>query len=496
MSRSRVFLSLALVAATALVSTPVPLARAAAPRAAAVGSTIVLAWNDLGMHCINRYHADFSVLPPFNNLYAQVIRRGDANTPPQLLTSGVTLEYSIPGNTTSYAKTDFWTYAPALFGVSLPNDIGLTGKGLTGSLDLSGTAFSARGIPVTPWPDADFVNEHPFQNALVVARDAAYGVELARSTPVIPVSAEIGCVSTGCHSSVNSIVNGHEPVTGYDPNVRPILCAKCHASPALGTTGRPDAYYFSFRIHDAHQFLDQARTGTAVCYACHPGSQSQCLRGAMSVRHGLVCQDCHGGMLQVSSTIEHNGRVPWVNEPRCGDCHTAAYAENTGTLFRNSFGHGGVMCEGCHNSTHADVPARDDQDNANAIALQGYAGPLKNCAVCHGMLPAGGGPHGLDVTAVEHELLDGARPLRAFPNPMRTACAIEAPMHGADAGRLLVHDAQGRVVRLLEPAVAGGVARARWDGTDARGARVAPGTYFVRWQQAGSRAATRLTVVE
>jgi hypothetical protein len=78
-----------------------------------------------------------------------------------------------------------------------------------------------------------------------------------------------------------------------------------------------------------------------------------------------------------------------VQEPRCGTCHLANYAENTGTLFRNSFGHGGVMCEGCHNSTHADVPARDDQDNANSVALQGYAGPLKNCAVCHGVLGDG-----------------------------------------------------------------------------------------------------------
>jgi hypothetical protein len=38
---------------------------------------IVLAWNDLGMHCYNRNFADLVVLPPFNTLWAQVILVGD-----------------------------------------------------------------------------------------------------------------------------------------------------------------------------------------------------------------------------------------------------------------------------------------------------------------------------------------------------------------------------------------------------------------------------------
>ena len=39
-------------------------------------------------------------------------------TLPQLVTARVTIEYSIPGNTYSVGKTDFWTYANALFGVT------------------------------------------------------------------------------------------------------------------------------------------------------------------------------------------------------------------------------------------------------------------------------------------------------------------------------------------------------------------------------------------
>ncbi len=472
----------------AALGAPAPSPRAAAP----LGDTIVLSWNDLGMHCMNKTHANFSVLPPFNNLYAQVIHRGDALNPPFLVTSGITVEYSIPGNTYSVGKTDFWTYAPALFGVNLPPDVGLTNKGLAGVLDPGVSAYFARGIPVTPWPDADLVNEHPFQQALVIARGQG-GAELARSTPVIPVSTELNCIAAGCHASESAILQSHESVSGFDPNVRPILCARCHASPALGTTGVPEAKYFSFRMHDAHRFMDQTMTGTAECYTCHPGKQAQCLRGAMSTLHGLVCQNCHGTMGEVANSID-TGRIPWVQEPRCGTCHTAAYAENAGTLFRNSFGHGGVMCEGCHNSTHADLPSRVAADNANVIALQGVAGSLSDCTVCHGVTPAGAGPHGNTVTGVPDEILAGAAALRAYPNPTRAGCTFDLPTRDARGGHLIVYDAAGRIVRWLD-APAAGATRLAWDGADARGARLRPGTYFARWAQNERRAAVRLTVV-
>ena len=57
---------------------------------------VVLAWNDLGMHCYNRDFQDLAVLPPFNTLWAQVVKVGD---PPQIITSGVNLTYDFPDNT-------------------------------------------------------------------------------------------------------------------------------------------------------------------------------------------------------------------------------------------------------------------------------------------------------------------------------------------------------------------------------------------------------------
>jgi len=62
--------------------------------------------------------------------------------------------------------------------------------------------------------------------------------------------------------------------------------------------------------------------------------------------------------------------------------------------------HGGVRCENCHGSTHAEWPIANDaaNDNVAAKTLQGYAGKIIECRVCHiqGSLPLTiNGPHGL-----------------------------------------------------------------------------------------------------
>ena len=76
-------------------------------------SYVVLAYNDLGMHCLNQDFSAFMVLPPYNNLYAQVIQRGGED--PQIVSSGLTVSYYIPANTTSAGKTNFWDYAGEFF---------------------------------------------------------------------------------------------------------------------------------------------------------------------------------------------------------------------------------------------------------------------------------------------------------------------------------------------------------------------------------------------
>jgi hypothetical protein len=84
------------------------------------------------------------------------------------------------------------------------------------------------------------------------------------------------------------------------------------------------------------------------CYQCHPGKDTQCLRGAM-FNGGMLCSDCHGNMAQVGDDFSKNvspanpgafilakdfytnaltPRVPWANEPGCGSCHTGDAGSN------------------------------------------------------------------------------------------------------------------------------------------------------------------------
>jgi hypothetical protein len=67
------------------------------------------------------------------------------------------------------------------------------------------------------------------------------------------------------------------------------------------------------------------------------------------------------------------------------------------SLFRFSKGHGGLQCEACHGSTHAEFPSSQVNDNLQSVALQGYAGTVRECTVCHSTVPvtANGGPHGM-----------------------------------------------------------------------------------------------------
>jgi hypothetical protein len=352
-------------------------------------SHILIAWNDLGMHCSNLDFSTFVVLPPFNNVHAQAIQVGDALNLPVVITTNFHVTYEIPGNTYSVGKTNFWDYAFQIFGVNLAPNIGLTGNGLTGNMVIDSNNFLVTGIPITPYTDADLLHEDPFQQGLLKLYDQSNQL-LATAPPVIPVSNEINCVSSGCHASAQALLNQHDAEGGFNPNNKPILCASCHSSNALGTPGHPGVPSLSEAVHKKHGEI------TNDCYKCHPGPNTQCLRDVMSTQHGMICQDCHGSVTQVGESIS-SGRNPWLQEPRCGAtaCHGSTYSEEPGKLYRNSRGHGGLYCSVCHGEPHAIVTSRVARDNAQNISLQGFAGTLRKCSVCHGVTPTGQGPHGL-----------------------------------------------------------------------------------------------------
>jgi hypothetical protein len=454
----------------------------------AVGGVVVLAANDLGMHCMDREFATFAILPPFNVVRSQVVRRTASG--PQLLDSAtVRVTYDAVADATgssnghSIGKTDFWAHANAIFGASLLPGQGLTGLFMPGDAPVPGPQgfgydavkhwWAAAGIPITPTDDRGGTNTYPLMR--IAARDASSGAELAHLDVVVPVAQETECRvchRTGGIGSVRAGVTWSAAADGevqakenilllHDAAVgtalmasRPVLCASCHYSPALDLAGSgpvgPQATtsWFSRAIHKKHDFLPgAAQTG---CYACHPGAVTQCARGAM-ITAGLECKDCHGDMKSIAAEFpllaggsldgaaDRAARRAWTDLPRCQSCHTgdalshrsgtgyvaspdgirlrqawvtgdaaasailattSRFAENPNTLSRFSKGHGGLLCQTCHGSTHAEWPVANAaaNDNVAAVSMQGHAGVIVECGVCH----AAGelaltlqGPHGM-----------------------------------------------------------------------------------------------------
>lgn len=342
----------------------------------------VLGWNDLGMHCYNKDFRDMAVLPPFNNLWVQVVKKGD---PPQLVSEGITVSYSFQDNTYSAGKTNFWAYDKLLFGVNLPTNIGLTGNGLTGKMVWRCDHFEASGIPLTEFNDATPKTSNPYQFADIVVKDSA-GVVLATQTVVAPVSSEMRC--NNCHKdggSANPDIRTGRVATNiltlHDQSgitrlmsMRPVLCARCHGSNALGTPGQNGVRNLSNVMHSKHaEIVPNTLNG---CYNCHPGPQTRCLRDVMFTEKGMTCVSCHGGMQKVSTNTN-----PWLKEPRCNTCHEDVRQYKA--LYRLSKGHGDLYCSACHDSPHAIAPSNNPKDGIKFTKLQGEDGPLKKCSTCH-----------------------------------------------------------------------------------------------------------------
>ena len=349
---------------------------------------VVFSWNDLGMHCLNPTYDVLTILPPYNNLIAQVVKRGD---PPAIVTSGITVEYRIINNTYSYGKTDslgavfaeFWDNALTLFGVNLPVDKGLNlvdpnrNNGLSGTMTVGTDHFEAIGIPLTPVDDNGVWN--PYQVAEITVKDIQ-GTVLAKTRTTAPTSDEISC--NGCHNAndpFNDILAAHDRLHGTNlTSQKPVLCANCHGSPALGQSGPGSSgLYLSYAVHNSHS------TRGAACYDCHPGNTTKCSRSIAHTASDGNCVTCHGTMSQVASSISSGARIPWLNEPKCFTCHNVSGVDTGATLYRNARGHGNIFCASCHGSPHAMVPTNQDADNYQAVQYQGRAKTIGSCGACH-----------------------------------------------------------------------------------------------------------------
>ena len=392
LSASALGVGLASLWALPLISTSAIAGPSAPPTAPLALDWTVVGWNDLGMHCMDSDYSVFSILPPFNNVNAQVFNgSGDLITNP----SAVSLTYqgiADPNgsiNLTSAGKTNFWGHAADLFGAAPPVDEGLAGNkmpGLTNTpqplhFDAANQWFSAEGIPITPTDDAGASNPYPMMR--IEARDNT-GALRATTDIVLPVSDEMDC--RACHASgaggqakpiggwvgsldferdyrLNVLKLHDENQTGnpnfvaalanfgYNPaglkatvevDGKAILCASCHLSNALPGTGFGNIKPLTTALHGSHASVTDPITGMvmdnfanrASCYRCHPGSETRCLRGAMGkavAQDGsmsMQCQNCHGNM----SMVGDPARDGWLDQPSCQECHTGSATHNNGQI--------------------------------------------------------------------------------------------------------------------------------------------------------------------
>lgn len=359
------------------------------------GEYVILANNDLGMHCIQSDYSAFLIFPPGNNLVVQVFAKGREDA--QLTTSGLTLEYEVNNNTSSADKVNFWKYAKD-YGFNIAPDEGITGNKLKGTLTLSKDKkyFEATAIPVVPYNDNQ-KQKNPYQTVKITVKDSSTGKVLAvQDNVVLPVSDEMMC--SNCHGiedTDKNILKSHDKKEGttlYDDLIQNnrYSCSECHSDNISNAAGKSNVPSLSLAMHGFHSQTMGMSKLENQCYNCHPGTVTKCLRGVMAANN-ITCNNsnCHGNIEQVSQSIE-NGRSPWLDEPDCGACHGADYSVNPGILYHNSYlangpdeMNGQIKCTSCHNSPHSEWPSTLALDNVIPIQLFGNPDFIRQCSACH-----------------------------------------------------------------------------------------------------------------
>ncbi|KUJ96253.1 MAG: Cytochrome c family protein [Desulfonauticus sp. 38_4375] len=405
---------------------------------------VLLAWNNLGMHCISDSWPYWVLLPPANDLFALVIKRGEL---PEVVTEGIEVVYEVEeGFRHPEEEVEFWQVAPKLFGKKLAPGEGLSGNRVVGKMKLEEETgiFGADLIPVVPYSKKGF---NPYPQFTIKAVDKESGKILATTKVIAPTSTEMGCKN--CHGgpwrkkegagiseeTAQDVLRVHDRINNTTllkeaKEGRPVLCQSCHPDPVLKAKGKPHLPNLPAAIHGWHANYLSGR-GSEACFQCHPASlagSTGCLRGIHAAR-GLDCTSCHGYLedhalsllrfekskgkaveklmlnlkpRKVDSLEKIKPREPWLNEPDCFTCHQNyekpvkkegfnAWTKNAQALYRHSFDESGVLpCIGCHGSPHAIYPAKNiyeqDLDNIQPLQYQKNRraiGAGLNCKVCH-----------------------------------------------------------------------------------------------------------------
>ena len=298
-------------------------------------------------------------------------------------------------NTISSTKTNFWEFANPMYDFYLWSEIIKPDQGFYGEttipqwmpgvdnvaqrfslFDAGSKTWTALYIPITPVDDSGNKNYFPLYR--IDAVDKATQQILASTVIPLPMAEPMMC--SQCHATGNvaaddytsqryqgiawstnpdpdnnakeNIALLHGAATGLDIIHRaPYLCAECHYSPIADPDGKgPIGDHqtrrrgLSVAIHSLHG-LDRNKNipasndlalipenGEINCKICH-GREQPYLRGAMH-KAGMVCQNCHGGMIAVGKSPlvgATETRTAFIEEPRCESCHTGDEVSHLGT---------------------------------------------------------------------------------------------------------------------------------------------------------------------
>ncbi len=322
----------------------------------AAGTYKVIARNDLGMHCACPTFEGFLLLPPFNTLRAQVLTMGSE---PNMVSSGVTVNYSIAENTDAVLKADpyyssWLTNAPKLFPGFNPinaqgNIVGLTGKKLADKMDYDATAraYIAQGIPVYPVTTGDAAKDimtdplggpkrNPYLTANITVKDTA-GTTLATTSTTVPVAFG-GCCT--CHLPLAQqngypatpagsfaylgVMHGRNSsginIAMIDPDGDgkggPVRCSWCHWDPAMGESAAPGWPAATKLLPGANFTLKKSvYSFSDVLHRYH--AQNQKVLTQFDANIATNCYDCHPGNGVNCYRGSHKGKTAiW-----CTDCH-------------------------------------------------------------------------------------------------------------------------------------------------------------------------------
>lgn len=341
-------------------------------------SATLLGWNNLGMHCMDSSYSEFSILPPYNTIEAQLIVNG------KLIKSGTgyTVTYEAVRdpdgsiNSTSVGKGNWMPNAPMIYGVpsNWSADQGLAGWNMPGihntpqrmlfeqrNAPAPGAStlvnwFRAEGIPITPYDDSGQKNPYPLMR--LVARNLANQV-VAQSDVVLPVSDEMDC--RACHGARTQ--EAARPFNGWltDPNPDReyrLNILKRHDDREMDpATGHAALYSEALeaRGYDPAGLYASAIAGKpALCAGCHASEALGTGSFASSRGNGSVpplttsIHSLHAEVMDPAFKLPLNSSE---NRAACYLCHPGSATRCLRGAMGNAVAPDGTMsmqCQSCH----------------------------------------------------------------------------------------------------------------------------------------------------